>query len=350
VKNLANNNQLHRIMPSGSSGSASVFLCCALSLLLLNGCGDRKSQEHSNASDQSSDRPTSPVVPPTTVEKIQPSNIDQSGVFMSEGGLREKSIASGEGNEIHPAALAARKRVGEELMAVLGDSSAAKKLISDRWHDAVKALPKTPLPSFNQSDAKAGKQLPGECLEILRNDQQFASDLMKGERPGVQTSQEIAAASMIQILAIGMTDNLPDVLGNGESEWPPTEADLIIFASALTGISQSPPAMNQNTKWQSLAVSSNPMRRMLALRSARQGNWGEQRDEGRMSFAKLYENESDPTVLAELAQMLGTIRDPSAQQYLETLRQNPIVIAHPEIGEVIENSFREWAILNSGTQ
>lgn len=333
-------------MPSGSSGSASVFLCCAISLLLLNGCGDRKSQEPSNTPDQSSDRPTAPVVPPTTSEQTQSSNLDQSDVFMSEGGLREKSIPSGEGNEIHPAALAARKRVGEELMAVLGDSSAAKKLISDRWHDAVKALPKTPLPSFNQSDVKGGKQLPRECLDILRNDQQFVSELMKGERPDVQTSQAIAAASVIQILAIGMTDNLPGVLGHGESAWPPTEADLIIFAAAVTGISHSAPDMSQIGPWQSLASSSNPMRRMLALRSARQGNWGKQRDEGRMSFAKLYENESDPTILAELAQMLGTVRDPSARQYLETLRQNPTVMAHPKMDEVINNSLREWAILN----
>ncbi len=325
-------------------------LPCLFFLFFLNSCGDRKSQEKSHIQDQSPNQPTTPIAQPTSPEGMQPPNMERADVFISEGGLREKSVANGEGNEIHPAALAARKRVGEELMAVLHDRNTAEKLISDRWNDAVKALPETQLSSSTQSDIKEGKRLPNECLEVLQSDQQFVSDLLKGERSSVQTPEAIAAASVIQILAIGMTDNLPTVLGDGESAWPPTEADLIIFSAALTGISQSAPTMNQNTKWQSLAVSSNPMRRMLALRAARQGNWGKQRDEGRMSFANLYANESDPRILAELAQMLGTVRDPSARQYLEALRQNPTVMAHPEINEVIENSFREWAILNRNTQ
>lgn len=203
----------------------TTVLPCLFFLLFLNSCGDRKSQDESHTQDQSPKQPTTPITRPASPEGMQNPNMERADVFISEGGLREKTIADGGGDEIHQAALAARKHLGEELMAVLHDRNKAEKLILDRWNDAVKALPETQLPSSGQSDIKEGKRLPSECLEVLQSDQQFVSSLLKGERASVQTPEAIAAAGVIQMLAIGMTDNLPAVLGEGEAEWPPTEGD-----------------------------------------------------------------------------------------------------------------------------
>lgn len=247
---------------------------------------------------------------------------------LSEGGnstlrpaLRE-NVPSGRGGTLmHPAAEQARQSLGKELMAVLSDKHGSAALIAGRWGDSTKSLSRSPLASASQQQVQSGAVLPTECKEIIQNESAFVTRLLSGAYQGVQTSEAIGAAAIMQTLATGMEEQLPAALQKHAPNLPPTEADLVVFAAALTSIGNRPPNMLNPQPWQALAAAANPMYRLLALRAARQGEWADNGISGRLAFASYYENETDPTINLELVQMLGTVPSPQARTRLEALKQ-----------------------------
>ncbi len=323
-------------------------VCSVIALLLLNGCDDVRDRRGSDVLPSQADGPNSPLTVSPSETKAE---MGRQAAVLSEGSatperptLKERNIE--QESNAHPAAIAAKKRLGEELVVVLADPEAAKSLIKSRWVEALKVLPDRPLKSSSESDVSAGKRLPSECFEILRSRGEFTSHLFKGSDAKGKASDEIAAAAMILTLTPGLAEDLPQLILDSGVGMPPTDAVLIVFTAALTGVSHTPPVMNEIKGWQGLALSQNPLWRFLALRAARQGVWNPQDGGLQIAFAKLYANETDPTIVTELAQMLENVPAASALQYLETLLQSVVAKGDPDLNAAIENSIRHWVKLN----
>lgn len=330
-------------------------LVAVASAILLAACDKQKPAPSSEKAAQTLPAPTEPTK--QTLPEWDGSSTSEPPEMksvLSEGGnsairpaLREKLPQVSGGTVMHPAAEQARQSLGKELMAVLSDKIGSVKLILDRWDNAAASLPRSPLASASLEQVQSGKALPNECKDVIRNDGAFASRLISGTYQGVQTPEAIGGAAIIQILATGMGEQLPAALQKHTTSMPPTEADLVIFAAALTSIGDKPPSMANPQPWQDLATAANPMYRLLALRAARQGEWTNDDTAARLAFASHYDNETDPTILLELVQMLGTVPGSQARQRLEALKQKAIRSNDNGLSSEIDQALRSHELLTT---
>jgi hypothetical protein len=77
--------------------------------------------------------------------------------------------------------------------------------------------------------------------------------------------------------------------------------------------------MTSIDEWRNLAKSKNPIYRLIAIKAAGQGSWNENRTDGILGFTTLYEKETDPQILSNLAQILATVPSLEARRRLELL-------------------------------
>jgi hypothetical protein len=143
--------------------------------------------------------------------------------------------------------------------------------------------------------------------------------VLAGKHLAFTEPAEIRASAGILSLGTGLGDMLPSLLLKHSNDLPPTESDIAIFAAIVTSISDSPPNMTSIDEWRNLAKSKNPIYRLIAIKAAGQGSWNENRTDGILGFTTLYEKETDPQILSNLAQILATVPSLEARRRLELL-------------------------------
>jgi hypothetical protein len=291
----------------------------------------------------------------TVAKRVTSTGQKNDQFVLSEGGpdaslrppLRERVGGALQGPRIHQAVAKAQDDIGKSLAQFLTDKTGASRFITSKWAEMASALPRKPLPSATNETVKVGAIMPKEGEAVIVRSEPYVEQLMAGEHPAFTTDAALASAGAIQLLGIGMGDDLGTALSKHADELPPTEADLVILSAALTGISLHGPNMTTAQEWSELASARNPIYRFLALRAARQGNWGDNRTDGRLAFASYYENETDPTIILELVQMLGTVPSPQSRSRLEALKLKAMNANDNRLSAEIEQALRSHELLTA---
>jgi hypothetical protein len=250
--------------------------------------------------------------------KKEPANKEESASSLVPQ-LRENIGVELPQIQLHPEVKKSRDEIGSELSALLNDKEKSGKYVIKKWSELTSFLPRTPLSSSNVSAISDGLILPPECLEVFRDSATYTELVLAGKHLAFTEPAEIRASAGILSLGTGLGDMLPSLLLKHSNDLPPTESDIAIFAAIVTSISDSPPNMTSIDEWRNLAKSKNPIYRLIAIKAAGQGSWNENRTDGILGFTTLYEKETDPQILSNLAQILATVPSLEARRRLELL-------------------------------
>ena len=293
---------------------------------------------------------------PTQNNISEPLNPKASS-FLSEGGdlssrppLKERVPSARGSTQLHPAVEKARIALSDELTSVLADKQKTASIIRDRWTKSVTELPNTVLQSSGQPRISSGAELAPELKAMMANETEFASSLLSGSYHVLKSDTEIISAALVQTLASGMMEQLPEALHKHAAALPPSESDIVILAAAFTAITNSPPDMANLEPWQELAAAPNPAYRLIALRAARQGIWAQNSISDRLAFASAYDNETDTIIVLELAIFLGTVPGSEALLRLESLQNAAATAGNVALSEEVAEARRSHALIsNSNT-
>lgn len=247
--------------------------------------------------------------------------------------------------QLHPEVKKSRDEIASELSALLNDKEESGKYVIKKWSELISSLPGTPLASSSVSRISDGLILPPECLEVFRDSATYSELVLAGKHPAFTAPPEIRASAGILSLGIGLGDMLPSLLLKHSNELPPTESDIAIFAAILTSISDLPPNMTSIDEWENLAKAKNPIYRLIAIRAAGQGSWNENRTDGILDFTTLYEKETDPQILSNLAQILATVPSLEARRKLELLSIIAVSSNNDLLKEDVSQALRGNALI-----
>lgn len=338
----------------GNRGSLS-FLHIAILLAVmtcLQSCGDRSSEK--SLSEQPQAEEQAPGDGPNLAEKELPeqemakilgenkfSNAQQIGLVQRPP--LEEVTPSVDPPAFSAIVQAARKSFAEELVPVLGDKRAENKLFRAKWQSNVSKLPAKALESAADPLIAEGDALPSEAVQAIGKPDALLEEILKGEHASFRTDKDgLEAIATIQLLAIGMGDDLPSALIGMADRLPPTEADVQILAASLLSISHRGPVMDSSKGWERLINAKNPIYRFLALRAARQGDWTGSPTGARYTFAQRFADETDISLIKERIRLLGTIPLPDARADLEALQ---LEFAGTETEQIATEALRTLDLL-----